>query len=168
MDARTTVSIQRLPEGVRSFHVTLDRMREYVRAATTDLGLRDFATHVLAAGGVTGHDFDGEVQALFAYVRDRITYRRDPVAVEMVCDARRTLERGAGDCDDKVVLLCSLLAVTGHTSRFVCGGDEPDDFLHVWCEAETKGGWVALDPTKEDAPPGWQHPFRFVMRREIF
>jgi transglutaminase-like putative cysteine protease len=102
-------------------------------------------------------------------VRDRITYRRDPVGVEMVCDARRTLERGAGDCDDKVVLLCSLLAVCGHASRFVCGGFQPDDLAHVWCEVEvTDGEWLALDPTNERAAPGWAFPFPYRLVWEIW
>lgn len=55
----------------------------------------------------------------FFFVRDRIRYRRDPVDVELVQDAQRTIETGAGDCDDKVVALCSLLCVAGYVTRFV-------------------------------------------------
>jgi transglutaminase-like putative cysteine protease len=86
----------------------------------------------------------------------------------MVCSAREVLRRGSGDCDDKVTLLCSLLTVAGYNSRFVAGGYAPDDFAHVWCEAELNGQWVALDPTKEDAAPGWFYPFPHQLVWEIY
>jgi len=88
-----------------------------------------------------------------------------------VQDAKRTIEAGCGDCDDKVTLLCSLLAVAGFVSRFVAGGPSEDDFAHVWCEVLldfSTGEWVALDPTNEKANPGWYQPFPVMITYEIF
>lgn len=103
-------------------------------------------------------------------MRDSIRYRRDPVAVELVQDAQRTIETGAGDGDDKVVALCSLLCVAGYVTRFVCGGRRPDVLDHVWCEVYLDGEdrWRALDPTNEEAAPGWFQTFPYRLDYEIF
>ena len=85
-------------------------------------------------------------------------------------DAQRTIETGAGDCDDKVVALCSLLAVAGYVTRFVCGGRTPDVLDHVWCEVylDWEDSWLALDPTNEQAAPGWFQQFPYRIEYEIF
>jgi transglutaminase-like putative cysteine protease len=56
-----------------------------------------------------GHNFQSEIESLFVYVRDAITYRLDPVNTERLQDAQQTINTGAGDCDDKCILLASLL-----------------------------------------------------------
>lgn len=95
---------------------------------------------------------------------------RDPYRVELVSDARRVLATGAGDCDELVVLLCSLCAVTGINTRFVAIGPEPDEFTHVYCEAELDDDiWLALDPTNPEAEPGWSVPpvAQYAWRLEV-
>jgi hypothetical protein len=90
--------------------------------------------------------------------------------VELVQDARRTIEAGAGDCDDKVTLLASLLALAGFGSRFVIGGATPDEPQHVWLEVylDWRGEWLALDPTNEQAQPGWFQRFPYNYSYEIW
>lgn len=86
-------------------------------------------------------------------------------------DAKRTIQAGCGDCDDKVTLLCSLLAVAGFVSRFVAGGPSEDELAHVWCEVLldfSTGEWVALDPTNEKASPGWYQQFPVMITYQIF
>jgi transglutaminase-like putative cysteine protease len=92
------------------------------------------------------------------------------VDVELVQDARRTMETGSGDCDDKVVLLCSLLCVAGFLTRFICGGQTRDIMDHVWCEVylEQTDEWLPLDPTNERAAPGWSQAFPWRLEWEIF
>lgn len=128
-------------------------MAAFVRRDKDDLGLRNFALQLVAP--VQGHDFTSEMQALFAYVRDRITYRRAPVGTQLVADARRTLQMGVGDCAMKSVLLATLLATLGHPSRFVVLSYDGEDYQHVFIEASINGHWVALDPTNEQARLGW-------------
>jgi transglutaminase-like putative cysteine protease len=86
---------------------------------------------------------------LYEWVRDRVTFRRDPVEQERVQDTLRTAKLfRTGDCDDKTVCLAGLLGALGHRSRFVVIGT-PQQFSHVFLEVQTRGGWVALDPTPE-------------------
>jgi len=87
-----------------------------------------------------------------------------------VQDAIRTIEAGAGDCDDKCTLLASLLACAGFVPRFVCGGHSPNVMDHVWVEVylDWSGEWLALDPTSETASPGWCQYFPYRLEWEIF
>jgi len=76
------------------------------------------------------------------------------------------LEHGFGDCDDKSILLASLLGSIGHSSRFVAIGYRPNEYAHVFVETIAAGGegnWIALDPT-EDVPMGWRPPGPYAMR----
>jgi transglutaminase-like putative cysteine protease len=156
INAADVVSLEGLPQGWKGTRRTLEAMADFVRRAPFDAGLRDFALYVVR--DIPGHDFAAEIERLFYFVRNGITYRRDPVGLELVQDARRTLKRGAGDCDDKVVLLASLLACLGHRTRIIVISFGPPEFHHVALQVLHKGVWVDLDPTNEKAPPGWSVP----------
>src|SRR5262245_25250314 len=60
-----------------------------------------------------------EAEVLLRWVKAAVDYRRDPVNVELLQDPIRTLDRGAGDCDDMSVLLASALETLGTPTRFV-------------------------------------------------
>lgn len=144
-----------LADGLRGTKRTLQLMAELVRKDVGDVWIRQKALSIVQQCG--GHNFSCEIQALFHYCRDQIIYRRDPVEVEWVADARRTIEVfGSADCDDKCVCLATLLGTLGHKSRFVVVGKSVDDYSHVYLEVATKSGWLSLDPTPEQAPVGWQ------------
>lgn len=134
---------------------TLTAMAQVVRRDAADSAVRDFAAKL--AGDCAGHDFECEIERCFEYVRDGITYRRDPATVERVQDTRRTLfEYRSGDCDDKCVALAALLGALGHKSRFVVIGHSAGVYSHVYLEALTRRGWIPLDPTSEQALVGWE------------
>lgn len=97
---------------------------------------------------VPGHQHAEELAALLAFVRDRVQYRLDPVDTERVQDAIVTMQLNSGDCDDKCVLLASMLASIGHLPRFVAQHNG-NEFNHVYCEAFLYGKWLALDPTAD-------------------
>ncbi len=150
-----TVYSGQLLDGLPGVNQTLDWMAHLVRRDAADLHVRGFALNLVSSCG--GHEFDCEIEQLFHFVRDRITYRRDPVQVESVQDTLRTLHVfQSGDCDDLVVCLASLLGSLGHKSRFVVLGKTRERFTHVYLEALTKKGWLALDPTPEQSQVGWE------------
>lgn len=82
------------------------------------------------------------------YVRDNIRYVRDIRGVETLHDPVTLLKIGAGDCDDKSLLLASLLLSIGHKVRFVAVAFEPDQFSHVWLQVNCYGRWIDLEPTE--------------------
>ncbi len=98
-----------------------------------------------------------DAKGMFYFVKEKISYVNDPVDREYVKYPRETLFTGNGDCDDKAVLLSSLLEAVGIRTRLV--------FVprHVYVEAElpkalshykNKEGWVSLDATCESCSFG--------------
>lgn len=99
-------------------------------------------------------DWVAEIKTLFEFVRDRIRYVKDTRNVETLHTAEKVLENGQGDCDDKSILLASLLESLGHKTRFVAVGFRPNSFSHVYVEVFTAGKWIPLETT-ELVEMGW-------------
>lgn len=99
----------------------------------------------------------GEIANLFDYVQNGIRYIRDPREVEMLHAPEQIILQEWGDCDDKCVLLASLLESIGHPTRFVAIGTKPNTYQHVFVATRVGSKWMALDPT-EPQPMGWKPP----------
>lgn len=99
-----------------------------------------------------------EISALHRFVRDQIRYVKDINGVETVHTADAVLRIGSGDCDDKSVLLASLLESIGHPTRFVAVGFQPDHYSHVFVQTrigKNPGKWLSLETT-EPVAIGWE------------
>lgn len=166
-----TVTLEKLPDGIAGTRRTLDRMAQAVRGEIPPefRGWRHETirrTALELVRGLPARDHRAELERLFEFVRDGIEYRLDPLDTERVQDPVATLELGAGDCDDKVVLLAALAGSLGHLSRFVAQSSDGRLFDHVYLETDAGRGWVALDPTADGhggvvrAAPGWRNPTR--------
>jgi transglutaminase-like putative cysteine protease len=138
-----------------------------------DPGTRELATKIISK--CKSRDNMCEAQAIYDAVRARVRYIGDvaPIkfpdgAVEPIDffqSARRTWEMGAGDCDDHVTLVASLLAVVGIPARLrVTAPTRTADWGHIYPIAgfpvESPKKWVALDTTLE-APTRMGHEVRF-------
>lgn len=175
---QVTTTTEPLADGQRGTERTLQVMAAAVRgelppdhAGYLDERIRRAALSICST--VPAHDFRGELLALHRFVRDQIRYRLDPVNAERVQDPLTTLELASGDCDDKVVLLASLLAALGHLPRFVVQFNGVE-FDHVYCEAALNGAWIALDPTADGngglqlAGLDWRNPAQSEWIYRIF
>lgn len=137
-------------------------MRKYARQGSTLPVIRGLALKLTNAGfgtvrGLPQKDFTGESQRLFTYVRDNIRYVKDPDGTEFLHPADWVLQIGAGDCDDKAILLAALLLSLGHQPRFIAVAMTPDLFRHVWVQDLLNDTWVDLEPT-ESLPFGRSIP----------
>jgi hypothetical protein len=144
-----------LSDGQRGTWQTIDAMVKLCHEAVLDEQVRQAALAICAP--VAGHDFDGEVRRLYEWVRDNVTFRRDPLNVERVQTPINTLNFKTGDCDDQALLLAALLSSLGHPCQFIvqaADGETPD---HVYLEAALGNQWVSLDPIAEDKTFGWRH-----------
>lgn len=98
-----------------------------------------------------------ELEALYRWVRDHIRYRFDPLGVEWVQRPTRTVEEGAGDCDDMATLLSSLAQSLGHITRWRTVGPTKNTPKHIAIEAYARhpgapdGEWISMDPVLEPA-----------------
>lgn len=128
-------------------------MAKLARAGIKDQTIRNKAVELTTAGFLNGlglrqKDFTGEAQRLHAFVRDEIRYVKDTDGIELLHDAPTVLRVGAGDCDDKAILLASLLGSIGHPTRFIAVAFAPHQFSHVWLQVYLNGRWIDLEPTE--------------------
>ncbi len=133
----------------------------------TRIGKKSFAVHKAALSRVRGcaqKDWQCEVKQLHAFVRDSIRYVQDPIDIERIQTPDKTLELAAGDCDDKAILLASMLESLGHPSRFVAIGFEPGTYSHVYVETKIGANWIPLETT-EPVEAGWEPPPALVRCR---
>lgn len=148
-------TLMALPEGVSGVRATLKLMSALVKSGKKMPVIR--AKAVALTQGLCQKDKAGEIRALWSFVKNNIRYVRDIRNVETLHTADRVLEQAAGDCDDKAVLLCSLLESIGHPSAFMAIGTKaPGKFSHVL--AATRIGaskWLPLETT-EPVEFGWQ------------
>lgn len=147
-----TSRLSLIPEGKAGTLETLKVMRELVRHGKRALPVRSLAVEL--TNGNDQKDWIAEVKALHAFVRDNIRYVKDVRDVETLHYPEIVLQIGAGDCDDKSVLLASLLESIGHPTRFVAIGFKPDDFVHVYPETMIGRAWIPLETT-EPVEIGW-------------
>lgn len=163
------ITYERLPDGIPGTIRTLAAMAAAVRGdvGPDHCGYRSEVVRRAAIRicmGIRGHDSQGELGALFDFVRDQIRYRADPWDTERVQDPCQTLLLASGDCDDKCVLLSALVASLGYLPRFVVQSQDGQFFDHVYVEVERSGQWIALDPTADGqsglelASVGWRNP----------
>lgn len=103
---------------------------------------------------LTQKDWLAEIKTLHAFVRDRIRYVRDVNGVETLHTPDKILEYKQGDCDDKSVLLASMLEAIGHKTRLVAIGFSPNRYSHVFPEVLYRGKWIPLETT-EPVDIGW-------------
>lgn len=161
---QTPHTLQSIPEGPAGINITLRHMRKFVREGKVKPVIRELAF------SLTNHlppkDWVGEVRAIHEFVRDRIRYVKDITDVETVAWPEYTLQKGAGDCDDKVVLAASLLESIGHPTRLVAIGFHPGVYSHVYLETKIGPRWISVETT-EPVNVGWQ-PSGVRARMEIF
>lgn len=145
-----------LPGGIEGIKTTMRLMRSLVqRWKRPGMGIRELAGEL--TDPLPQQDYAGEVRVLHAFVRDQIRYVGDVSELETLHTPRAILELGRGDCDDKSVLLATLLESINHKTRFVAGAFEPGMFSHVWVETLLGSSWYPLETTKP-VPAGWSPP----------
>lgn len=130
-------------------------MTRKTKAGKIDPSIRALAYKLIA--DLPPKAFRAEADMLFRYVRDNVRYVRDINGVETLADAAQVLRQGQGDCDDKSVLLASLLESAGHPTRFKAVGFNAGQLSHVYVETLIGNTWVPMDAT-ERAPMGWSPP----------
>lgn len=157
-----SATLRGIPDGRAGTIETLKIMSQVARNGKTSLPVRNMALSLIK--GLDHKDWVGQIKALHRFVRDKIQYVKDIDGVETLQTPDVTLQLAAGDCDDKSILLASLLGAIGHPTRFVAIGKNDDDFVHVYPETRVGNKWLALETT-EPVEIGWQpsgYPARLV------
>lgn len=155
----TRATLLGISDGPGGAQETLIAMRRYVQDAVRDpqQRIRELTLSFLPRGRVA------QVCAIQQWVQQHIRYVRDPPDLELVQEPLKTVEYGAGDCDDQATLMCAMLQSSGHPCRFMVFAFNGGPLEHV--VAQTKLGntgqdrqdWVTLE-TIQARPPGWEPP----------
>jgi hypothetical protein len=128
---------------------TLKEMSRLVRQFKTDGQLRELSQRLTAH--LTPYDRVGEISALHLFVRDRIRYVNDVNDVETLQWPTYTCEVGSGDCDDKSILLNTLLESIGYKTLFFAIGLQGSDYSHVMSGVRLGTRTIPLETI---VPPG--------------
>lgn len=142
--------------GMRGVAQTIAVMRALVNQGRINPAIRAAAAGIVFL--TPEKDPGSEVGAIFDHVQNRIRYLSDVNDVETIATAEKTLAVKYGDCDDKSILLASLLESIGYSTRFVVAGySTPGVVEHVYVQVCADDEWVDLDAT-EQHPMGWAAP----------
>lgn len=145
-----------MPEGKAGVQATLKMMSELTKAGKKTPAIRSKAVSLVQ--NLPQKDRLGEIRNLFNFVQNNIRYVRDIHEVETLHYAEQVLAQESGDCDDKAILLASLLEAIGHPTRFVAVGFKPGEYSHVFVDTIIGNKqWLSLDTT-EPYPMGWRPP----------
>lgn len=141
-----------IPSGVEGIRATLRMMGNLVAKGKKNIVVRQMAAKLTSK--LRQKDWMGEITVLHKFVRDNIRYVRDIRGVETIHSPEQILLQEYGDCDDKSLLLASLLESIGHPTRFVAVGKERNKFCHVLVETKVGDKWLPLETT-ENVLAGW-------------
>lgn len=128
-------------------------MAAFVKRYKVDPSIRMLAQQITR--GLKSHDELAEVTALQHFVRDRIRYVKDVDGVETLQAPPYTLKMQSGDCDDKAILLATLLGSVGYPAQFIALGFNGRDFTHVLTAVKLGTRFIPLETIVNGAEPGW-------------
>lgn len=142
-----------IPPGKAGVVATLKLMRNLVRQYKKDLTIRNLALSIIR--NLNQKAWKDEIKYIHAFVRDKIRYVRDIRGIETIYTPVQILNVKQGDCDDKSVLLATLLESINHPTRFIAVGFIPKNYSHVYVETKLGKKWIPLETT-ENVPMGWE------------
>lgn len=123
--------------------------------------VRQHTMELLNRKGIKSYDHKGEIKAIFEWVRDNITYRRHVICRDSFTTAERVLQLGAGDCDNMVVLVNSMLGSVGLPFGMrIISSSHDKSYHHIYSLAglppHNPTQWIPLDATEKLAFVGWE------------
>lgn len=149
------------PDGIADTLAVMTRLKDFYGA---NPAIRSAA--LVIAGTATNDDQAGEAGNLAKFVRSAVTYQADPVNSEFIQTPDvmlATIHRNGmtyGDCDDHVLLFCSLaesLGIACDAAGVTTPGE--DRINHVIAIAHFPGGDVQIDLCAKFGPaPTYANP----------
>jgi hypothetical protein len=146
---------------------TIRAMRGLIDEGKKDPCIHELGAGILRAAAVPAFDWAGEVRSIGEWVHRNVRFTRDVYGKETLHSAREIVRLGIGDCDDFVILICSLLGTIGVKTRIVTISSprlDPSQFTHVFPEAEVEDEWIPVDYARR-SPEFGVGPDNFCRRR---
>lgn len=150
-----TYNLQSIPSGAAGVRATLKAMAKIASQYKVNPTIRELALHLTR--DLPPKKWIAEVGRIHAFVRDEIRYIKDIAGVETLQTPIQTLRLGQGDCDDKTMLVGSLLLTINHPVLFMAVGFHKGQYTHVLPYTKIAGKWIAVETT-EPWPLGKEPP----------
>lgn len=126
--------------------------------------------------GSPERDGEAEARAIYGWMRDHVRYsgdigphklgRKGPVeGIDLFQSAARTVEFGAGDCDDHAILACTLALHNGLACKYrvTSPSRRGEEYSHIYAMVglpkNRPSKWIAMDTTLERGRFGTEAPF---------
>ena len=148
---------------------SLKRRIRYL-AEAVKLGVEDPESHRIVAEavrGCPGNDQSCEVRTWFQWLKNRVRYEMQGPG-DIFTTLRRTLDRGAADCDQAIVSLATGLVIMGYTAGARVVSVDGNYWNHIYTlvgvPRDAPSGLFPLeltigpDGTPETAMPFWEIP----------
>lgn len=125
--------------------------------------LRDLALEIVRGTPQHGQQSeDGQIGAVFGWVKSNVEYRQDPSDYDLFMGAGRTISAGGSDCDDHTILNCALLSSLGFTVGAKVTSPDGANF-HIYGIVGAHPFYapsviVPMDTTQPGSFPGWEPP----------
>ncbi|KKW46002.1 MAG: hypothetical protein UY96_C0010G0017 [Parcubacteria group bacterium GW2011_GWB1_56_8] len=157
----------------------LKHVKEMVTKGRRDPRLREIAAKILTRKCGENwcspeKDSESEAKAIFDAFRKQVRYTRDAAGIDQFQHPMVTWTQKAGDCDDAVILIATLLAWAGFNSlrARVIKTDDAEDWSHIYNlvgfpPMGPVKKWVALDGSVSK-PAGWEPPASMIVAKRDF
>lgn len=170
-DAKSTATagvVSKKKVSVKNIDQRVSYIKKLILEGKEDSRIRALALQIVDDAGVAGREHVAEIRAIFDYVQQNVTFRSDVAGIESFQDANLTLtEWQAGDCDDFVIALGSLLGSIGYAVKIKVVAVGSLTFNHVYLLAEVpRGRWIAVDASV-NKPMGWEPEGNHAKEYEI-
>ena len=153
--------------GFSSGEQTSEVIKKLVNDFKKNPTIRNLSVRIVSK--VASNDYIGEAKALYEWVRDNIRYVRDIRGVETLQWPTVTLPStysdlgiGAGDCDDHVILLASMLLSLGMKDvymRIVTFRPTCKEWRHIYLVIKQNGKEYPLDAIIKNKKWGFEAPY---------
>lgn len=153
------ITISQYEDSNEGIIANTNELAEMCNEDSKNFQVIQFARKICSEYQAKGHSEIEKATAIFYWVKRHIKYINDPINAELYQDSITTIREGMGDCDDHVILCCSLNMAVGNLCRAVLIDHfEKDRIEHIYYEVLTKKGWYPFDTTAQGSFPGWLPP----------
>jgi hypothetical protein len=177
LDLGTGTTVHHLPDWNKyDDPKKMQVLRKIAEMRGRDPRIAKLAVSVIKKAKIKPRDYKGQAECLLKWVQNpkNVYYVNEPG--ERLQDPIFTIRNGFGDCDDMVILLCSLFEsvklpwkyvisgrsrIDGKKMRYIEGEQYPNDgdWTHIYCMVGTPPfqptEWYFCETTVEGVPLGW-------------